>query len=272
MTNETLHTRLGYRLGVDGRVLTGALPAPWSATMRLSERIALDAPEAAIELRLSVTRDDNSGVLRLGLDARNVGETTLRLDQLALVLDLPIAAARLHYYHSDWGTEFSPQSTALTDPVRIGSFSGRSSKGCIPYVQLASGGDADAPCAGLAVAWSGNWELTATQQGPRCLVAAGLAREGFYTELAPGATFHNLELHACVLPGDDREALAAAFRRHHRRSIQPAPPAPPVPTAWNSWWAYEDREIDEDVFVRNAAIAAELGPLCRAGRRLVRPQ
>jgi alpha-galactosidase len=56
--------------------------------------------------------------------------------------------------------------------------------------------------------------------------------------------------------GATRTEAATALARHLAGQ---APAGPPLLTEWNHWWPYEDAEITEDVFLDNAAVAADLG-------------
>ena len=72
---------------------------------------------------------------------------TITFDDLAL--------ARIHYWSSDWGTEWTPHHVSAELPLEIGVTAGRSSKGHHPFIIIEDG-----PCAHfLAVAWSGNWQI-----------------------------------------------------------------------------------------------------------------
>ncbi|GAA1824905.1 alpha-galactosidase [Microlunatus capsulatus] len=159
-------------------------------------------------------------------------------------------ARTLRGFTSSWGLEFEPQDRPAGEPLVLEVTSGRSSNQASPW--LAVEGAAGA-CV-LTLHWSGNWRLTSTPTAEGVRVEVGLHPDGQRLHLTEGE--------AGTLPavsvgwGTSTAEAAASLARHLLGQV---PPGPPLLTEWNHWWPYEDVEIDEDVFLANAAVAADLG-------------
>jgi alpha-galactosidase len=81
--------------------------------------------------------------------------------------------------------------------------------------------------------------------------------------LAPDELTIELEPHAkVVLPAVSvgfGATAGQAARGLAARALLGRPSGPQLLTEWNHWWPYEDQEINEDVFLANAELAAGLG-------------
>ncbi len=66
-----------------------------------------------------------------------------------------LAITSIHYWSSDWGSEWSPHIVSAASSVEIAVTAGRSSKGHHSFVIIEDGNQAYF----LAVAWSGNWRI-----------------------------------------------------------------------------------------------------------------
>lgn len=164
-------------------------------------------------------------------------------------VDVPGARTILGFT-SSWGLEFEPQTWPAGDPLVLEVTSGRSSNQASPWLAVESD---DGACV-LTLHWSGNWRMTSTPTADGVRVEVGLHADGQRLHLADGETG--------TLPavsvgwGASTAEASAALARHLLGQV---PPGPPLLTEWNHWWPYEDVEIDEDVFLANAAAAAALG-------------
>ncbi|MEU8221417.1 alpha-galactosidase [Kribbella sp. NPDC048915] len=162
---------------------------------------------------------------------------------------LPRATA-LHGFTSGWGLEFEPVSWPADEPVELEVTTGRSTQGAVPLLAIETG-------AGVFVVtlhWSGNWRLASTPVDDGVRIDVELHPAGQRILLDPGES--------CTLPevsiawGETRAQAAAALAGHLAGQ---APAGPPLLTEWNHWWPYEDAEINEEVFLANATVAADLG-------------
>lgn len=157
---------------------------------------------------------------------------TITFDDLAL--------ARIHYWSSDWGTEWTPQHVSAELPLDIGVTAGRSSKGHHPFIIIEDGPRAHF----LAVAWSGNWQIICTPQlrSIEILVKSDCDQTHLITK-----TVDSGGIDAAM-----REFIAD-FRELDTHGT------PQLLTEWNSWWPYEDTDINEETLLANAACAKEAG-------------
>lgn len=221
----------------------------------LFENSAVQLPGLTAEL-INV-EDTSTGVSKRRLQITNTGEPgTLFYAQLVYHLAYP--HAQLNYFTSDWGSEYTPCQADVTYPIRFGTWSGRSSKGCSPYFTLRPVGG-NGPVLGISVGWSGNWEAQAKREGGENSVAVGLLKDDFFKELRTGEVFDNIEIFDCIDTAGE-EAVSASFRTYYRDKISLMKKVfSTLPVAFNSWWPYEDKWINESVFYENAKEAKQLG-------------
>lgn len=210
-------------------------------------------------LELHSDADSATGVCKRRLEiASACGEPqTIRYAHITYTLDYP--TAHLRYFTSDWGSEYTPAELDVTYPVRIGTWSGRSAKGCSPYFQVNSLQE-DHEMLGISVGWSGNWEATVQRLSTENFVSVGLLKDDFYRTLGPGERFENIEIYDCARVSEDPEDLAFSFRSYFRDHISLMKDVfQDLPVCYNHWWPYEDKWINEEVFYRDAKAAKELG-------------
>lgn len=173
-------------------------------------------------------------------------------DLPTVVVSLAAGGWRADWFTSDWGCEFTPAGEILDHPIRLGVRSGRSSKGIHPWVCLSDG---EGQALIISVAWSGNWRIDLKPTGSTVEVRAGISPWMFERKLAPGDIFEapTVYLSRAATRSQAAAGLAGAFSRSAAiRSSR-------VPEAWNHWWPYEDVEINEEVFLANARVAAGIG-------------
>lgn len=153
-------------------------------------------------------------------------------------------------FRSEWGREMTPRlvpAAGLSLAVR----SGRSCCGAAPYAFLR---EENGAWHWYAVCWPGNWRLTFTEGGR---VIFAMDEDMLSGTLAPGETLP-LPQALTADGGDSRDALCRDVCAYLRDTLPPTR-LRPEEISWNHWWRYEDAEITEDVVLRNARAAAELG-------------
>lgn len=153
-------------------------------------------------------------------------------------------------FTSSWGLEFEPVGLAVDQPSGLEVTSGRSTQGAVPWLAVET---AEGWCV-VTVHWSGNWRLGTVPADGTTRVDVALHPEGQRVILGVGEERTLPEV--SVGWGATRTAAAAALAGHLAAQV---PAGPPLLTEWNHWWPYEDAEITEDVFLANAAVAADLG-------------
>jgi len=169
---------------------------------------------------------------------------------------LPTTGLTIEGYSSNWGSEFEPVRFKPYQHFVLESRSGRSSKGHHPWTLLSL---ADGDMLAMAVAWSGNWVLRfepLASDGVR--LSGGLHDWQFSKRLQPGQKLCGAPLVAGM--GSNLNEISQNLARVGRRYWYPSNLlSQRLPVEWNHWWPYEDVEINEEVFLANAAKAAELG-------------
>ena len=157
---------------------------------------------------------------------------TITFDNLSL--------AQIHYWSSDWGAEWTPHHVSAELPLDIGVTAGRSSKGHHPFIIIEDGPRAHF----LAVAWSGNWQINCTPHlhSIEVLVKSDCDQTHLITKTAKSG---GIDAAMREFIGDFRDLDTHG--------------TPKLLTEWNSWWPYEDTDINEETLLVNAACAKEVG-------------
>jgi len=151
-----------------------------------------------------------------------------------------LSKTSIHFWSSDWGTEWTPHHVSAKSILEIAVTAGRSSKGHHPFLIIEDGNQAHF----LAVAWSGNWQITCTPSASHIMIV--VRSDADETHIIT-KTVNSGGIDSAM-----REFIAD-FRRtdsHYK---------PRLLTEWNSWWPYEDADINEEIFLANAACAKEIG-------------
>ncbi len=193
-----------------------------------------------------------AAVTRCDLLASVAADEVSVSDVPTVVVHLPAADWTVHWFTSAWGDEFTPQQQPGSEPVHLASTTGRSSHGTHPWVCLESAGE----CVVVSPAWSGNWRIDVEPAaGGGVRVLAGISPENFTRAVRPDRPFRAPTVYVSNAPdrADATAGLAAAVSRWV------APRTPDVPLTWNHWWPYEDQEITAEVFLREVAVARDLG-------------
>ncbi len=214
-------------------------------------------------IALELVCDLDGGVYRCALNLRNTGEKTVRLTRGDVGVSFDTRELELHYFHSDWGAEYTPRSHRVEREFSFGCVSGRSCKGFTPYVECHTGDG----CYAMALGWSGNWTCTAfpwvesycdIRPWTSCRVM-GLSDGELFHDILPGESFTTPAVYVSKAP--DREEACLALRRYYRKRLSTMDEElfTPMPLEYNTWWPYEDKLIDENVYQANAEIAKKLG-------------
>jgi alpha-galactosidase len=150
---------------------------------------------------------------------------------------------RLSYLAGAWGREFTPQEVDLRlGTLAIGSRQGITGHLFTPVMAiqpLDSGGlpDQSAGGYGVALAWSGSWQLAAEGQ-PNALVrvSAGLADDALAIPLAPGESWQSPETLG-VYATDGPAGVTREWQRYQRTVLARSTGPQHRPVVYNSWYA-----------------------------------
>ncbi len=132
------------RMTVPG--LTGSIPRIWARQYVCGE--------------LHEFADKKTGVGQYYLQLKNQTDRPVRLSRADIGVVVEDSPARLHYYTSFWGDEFTPMAAELSDPFFIEVISGRSNKGYAPWLGL----ECESGFISMNIGWSGNWQAAAKRQ------------------------------------------------------------------------------------------------------------
>ncbi|MFI6408278.1 alpha-galactosidase [Streptomyces sp. NPDC050548] len=182
----------------------------------------------------------------------------LRLERLdSAAVNIPITGvARLTYLTGQWSQEF--QRTQLDLPrgtFTIGSLQGVPGHAYAPWLAVQDG---EAPAAyGIALAWPGNWHMTAeAEPGGSVRVRAGRVPHEGAVLLAPGETLATPQL-ACAFSPDGLDGLSRVWHRYERH-LSGERLQRPRKVLYNSWEA-TGFDVDAAGQLELAKTAADIG-------------
>lgn len=242
-----------YRVVIDGQVYEGTLAYPMRETCEdgLIQR-RFEVSLGGVRLALTVRADDGGEILEPVLTASREAGCAVRDFMVGFGGE---KICRLHYYTSDWGSEFSPveEDFLQSDAKVLQVTAGRSSKQLDPWagIDLADG------AVSLAVGFGGNWRMEISKAAGTAL--AGLHGEIFEKTLSPGESLPGLRV--ALAKGETMEDACRGLRGFLYRHVVMAGRLnlKEAPVVYNPWWPYEDRFISEDVCRRNAEAAKSVG-------------
>lgn len=212
-----------------------------------------------MEVRNIVAAFPQLNIIEKWIEATNTSNEDIsitRLDSYHGVL--PKGEYILKYFISQWGEEFTPVEIELKSAKILEETSGRSSRKMHPWFSITNGNGFILTC---AIAWSGNW-IARFEPGPDgcCRLSGGLNHWNFSKVLKPGQTIEGVHVVYVFLPRGDFNDTSVEFQRWGRMYQYPRNAlSNSLPAEWNSWWPYEDVDINEDTFKANVDEAAKLG-------------
>lgn len=165
-------------------------------------------------------------------------------------------ASHVLYFESGWGKEYTPVQKPLVHSMKIENRKGRSSADIHPQVLIFTESGA---VYSYAIAWSGNWAVEIEAHSNSFTVKGGLSDWDFATTLSYGETIAAPKVIASYSASGSINDISRQYHKWSRTWIPENELADAMPVEWNHWWAYEDMNINEDVFIQNVDIAAFLG-------------
>jgi alpha-galactosidase len=190
---------------------------------------------------------------------RNAGTESVRISRLdSICIAVPSDDYELLYFTSGWGAEYESVRQPLQGAMVLETHRGRSSQGQHPWFALTRN---NGEILSAAPMWSGNWifRFEPLTEGEYQL-SGGLHDWEFHKDLAPGEAIESIPVVVVLGKDDDLNTVSTQYAAIGRKFWYPTNAlARSLPVEWNHWWSYEDKAIDEEVFRRNADVAAELG-------------
>ncbi|MEU3298908.1 alpha-galactosidase [Streptomyces sp. NPDC006678] len=191
------------------------------------------------------------------------GESELRLERFdSAAVNVPVqAGARLTYLAGQWSQEFQLRHMELArGRFEMESTQGSAGHAYAPWLAIqdcAAPAEGATPTYGIALAWSGNWRITAdAEPGGSVRIRAGRVPHEGAVRLAPGATLTTPRL-ACAFSPDGLDGLARVWHRYERR-LTGARMDRPRKVLYNSWEA-TGFDVEAAGQLELAKTAAELG-------------
>jgi len=248
---ELLVASPALHLVIDDTAVTG-----WQQAVATSGKgLTIAGPVAdGVEATLTIAQVADRAAFEFAVTVCNRTNRPVRISTAdAFAGTLAPAAWQGLSFTSKWGEEFEPEHFALDQPREIEIRTGRSSLGQSPVLGASSalGGVLVAPV------WSGNWHIGIAPGSDGVRLNAGLSPWKFWHDLQPGARFEAPSV--LVALGADLEHAAVALTRAVGATLPRSAASEAIPLEWNHWWPYEDKDINEALFLENAAIATDLG-------------
>lgn len=239
-------------LVLDDETVTG-----WRQVSAIAQQrgLRLEGPvRDGVTARLDIAPLADRAAFEFSLVLLNTGERPVQVSTAdALVATLVPGAWDGLSFTSKWGEEYEPEPFSLNHPREIEIRTGRSSLGQCPWL----GASCDRGALVVAPVWSGNWHIGIAPSMTGIRVCAGISPWKFRHELQPGASFEAPSV--LVAFGADLDEATLALTRAVGAMLPRSTASEALPLEWNHWWPYEDKEINEAVFLENAALATELG-------------
>ena len=215
--------------------------------------------QRSVCIELHEFADKETGVGQYYLRLKNQIDRPVRLSRADIGIAVEDSPAKLHYYTSYWGDEFTPMTAELSDPFFIEVISGRSNKGYAPWIGL----EYEGGFISMNIGWSGNWQAAAGRQereGLGLFVKMGLSSRDFYLDLAPGEEFVTPEVYISF-SAEGLEEACYGMRQYFAKyiSLLDKEKLESLPVCYNSWWPFRDILINESRCIDNAKIAGSIG-------------
>jgi len=111
--------------------------------------------------------------------------------------------------------------------------------------------------------WSGNWAFTFepdSQEQGIMVCSGGLNSWEFWKDLSIGESMESPHVAVVSSESDDLNDISIQYARVGRAFWYPRNElSEALPIEWNHWWSYEDKLINQDVFLRNVEVAERMG-------------
>lgn len=211
-----------------------------------------------VSLELHEVVDAKTGVGQYYLKIKNKSNQSIRLERADVGIALENVPAKLHYFTSFWGDEYTPMTAELSDPFLIEVVSGRSNKGYVPWLGLES----EHGFVSMNIGWSGNWQAAARRdsESAALYVEMGISSRDFYLDIPPEGEFTSPEVYVSF-SAEGLEEACFGMRQYFIQYISMIEREKwdTLPVCYNSWWPFRDILINENRALENAKVASDLG-------------
>ncbi|MDO8685414.1 MAG: alpha-galactosidase, partial [Clostridiales bacterium] len=212
-----------------------------------------------LEVRNIIVTFPELNIMEKWIEVINVSSTDIHLTRIDTYNGiLQSEKYTLKYFMSSWGNEFMPVDVPLEGTKTLEVTSGRSSNGMHPWFCVTGENGSILTC---SIAWSGNW-IARFMPDPAggYSISGGISDWNFSKTLKPGQVVEGIHVIYVSLHKGDLNDTSIEFQRWGRIYQYPRNTlSNNLPTEWNTWWPYEDVEVNEDIFKTNVDECAKLG-------------
>jgi alpha-galactosidase len=246
-----------FRVVADGVDVNRWLSASTDKTIP-GESLKVSGPVAGIadlQATVEIVRRAKAATWECRLVLTNSGTKSIELTRADAFVGTLAGPWRGLAFASKWGEEWQPETFAVTGNREVEVRSGRSSMGYHPWLGLENGADRAVI---VAPVWSGNWHIGFEQSSSgESSVMAGISPWKFAHTLNPGAVFEAPSVLIAI--GTDLNEASVELTRAVAAALPRSAASEALPVEWNPWWPYEDKDINEDVFLANVDVGSKLG-------------
>lgn len=250
---------LSIHSGTPGVVKTGTAAAQLDGCTHTTVTYRYDPLAAIVECHRIAYEE--TAVSEHWVTVRNEGREPVRIEAVcSFTAKLPADRYRIVYYESGWGREFEQIEREITErePFTLETRKGRSSADVHPWFTLFAAGGGMFSASSV---WSGNWAFRFEPAEDGSMgVSGGLQPWEFWKELQPAESFESIKVAVVTAEGSDLNDISVQYARVGRKFWYPRNElSDSLPVEWNHWWSYEDKAVNERVFLDNVREAVSLG-------------
>lgn len=161
--------------------------------------------------------------------------------------------AYVTYYKSGWGNEYRKVNEMVNKVFALQSLKGRSTTDYHTYFEIHLD---DGTFHSFHTLYSGNWQLQIDQVEEGCELRIGYS-EDFAKTIVPNCSFSTFEV--AYVKSEDEASCITTWQTYVQAVMLQGSFASSLPVVYNHWWAYEDKAINEQVFLENLKVAKTIG-------------
>lgn len=208
-----------------------------------------------LEATVEISRVTHAASWEFRLTLKNTGATPIEVNRADAFVGRLDGTWHGLAFTSKWGEEWEPEEFSVSGNREFDVRTGRSSMGRTPWLGLKRD---DGAAVVIAPVWSGNWHIGLEQKDSGAMsVAAGISPWKFSHTLLPGAAFEAPSVLIAV--GTNLNEASVELTRAVGAMLPRSVASEALPVEWNPWWPYEDKQINEEVFLANVDVGSRLG-------------